>query len=167
MAGVGATATVLAEHSMTKSTSQGSARFGPGCARVQNSLGACTRRARFVVRSEHATAYVVSDKMGLEKERIPKSSKVGKLATSRREIVFASRMGKERRSHPKRILGTLDWPLEHRTRQIPHSIRGNEAADKMAALGARIEDGHRMMERYSTEPTPQSNEHKDGHKDNG
>ena len=40
-------------------------------------------------------------------------------------------------------------------------VRGNEAADKLAALGAKIEDGHRMTERYSAEPTPQTKEHKD------
>ena len=40
-------------------------------------------------------------------------------------------------------------------------VRGNEAADRLAALGAKIEDGHRMMERYNLEPPPQSKEHKD------
>ena len=38
---------------------------------------------------------------------------------------------------------------------------GNEAADILAALGAGIEDGHRMIKRYSAEPTPQPEEHKD------
>lgn len=41
-------------------------------------------------------------------------------------------------------------------------VRGNEAADKLAALGAKIqEDGHRMMERYSTEPARAPAAHKD------
>ena len=30
-----------------------------------------------------------------------------------------------------------------------NGVRGNEAADRLAALGAKIEDGHQMMERYS------------------
>ena len=31
-------------------------------------------------------------------------------------------------------------------------VRGNEAADKLAALGAQIPDGHRIVERNSREP---------------
>ena len=49
--------------------------------------------------------------------------------------------------------------------QIEHvkshtGVRGNEAADKLAAMGAKIEDGHRIMERNGTEPL-QREEHKD------
>ena len=49
--------------------------------------------------------------------------------------------------------------------QIEHvkshtGVRGNEAADKLASMGAKIEDGHRIMERNSSEP-PQQEEHKD------
>ena len=40
-------------------------------------------------------------------------------------------------------------------------IRGNEAADKLANMGAEIEEGHRIVERGSAEPP------RDEHKDNG
>ena len=40
-------------------------------------------------------------------------------------------------------------------------IRGNEAADKLANMGADIEEGHRVVERGSAEPT------REEHKDNG
>ena len=40
-------------------------------------------------------------------------------------------------------------------------IRGNEAADKLANMGAEIEEGHRIVERGSAEPT------REEHKDNG
>ena len=40
-------------------------------------------------------------------------------------------------------------------------IRGNEAADKLANMGAEIEEGHRIVERGSAEPT------RGEHKDNG
>ena len=39
--------------------------------------------------------------------------------------------------------------------------RGNEAADKLANMGADIEEGHRVVERGSAEPT------REEHKDNG
>ena len=39
-------------------------------------------------------------------------------------------------------------------------VRGNEAADKLAALGAQIEDGHRITERNSGEPPRRDTEHK-------
>ena len=32
--------------------------------------------------------------------------------------------------------------------------RGNEAADKLANMGAEIEEGHRIVERGSAEPPP-------------
>ena len=49
--------------------------------------------------------------------------------------------------------------------QIEHvkshtGVRGNEAADKLASMGAKIEDEHRIMERNSSEP-PQQEQHKD------
>ena len=40
-------------------------------------------------------------------------------------------------------------------------VRGNEAADKLAALGAQIQDGHRIVERNSHEPPMQDTEYKD------
>ena len=41
-------------------------------------------------------------------------------------------------------------------------VRGNEAADKLAALGAQIPDGHRIVERNSTsEPRMLDAEYKD------
>ena len=40
-------------------------------------------------------------------------------------------------------------------------IRGNEAADRLANMGAEIEEGHRIVERGSAEPP------RDEHKDNG
>ena len=40
-------------------------------------------------------------------------------------------------------------------------IRGNEAADKLANMGADIEEGHRVVERGSAEPA------REEHKDNG
>ena len=40
-------------------------------------------------------------------------------------------------------------------------VRGNEAADKLANMGADIEEGHRIVERGSAEPT------REEHKDNG
>ena len=40
-------------------------------------------------------------------------------------------------------------------------VRGNEAADRLANMGAEIEDGHRIVERGSAEP-PRTE-----HKDNG
>ena len=40
-------------------------------------------------------------------------------------------------------------------------IRGNEAADKLANMGADIEEGHRIVERGSAEPASEQ------HKDNG
>ena len=40
-------------------------------------------------------------------------------------------------------------------------IRGDEAADKLANMGAAIEEGHRVVERGSTEPSRERNEHKD------
>ena len=39
--------------------------------------------------------------------------------------------------------------------------RGNEAADKLAKRGAEIEEGHRVVERGSQEPTSDKNEYKD------
>ena len=39
--------------------------------------------------------------------------------------------------------------------------RGNDAADKLAKMGAEIEEGHRVVERGSQEPTRGENEHKD------
>ena len=39
--------------------------------------------------------------------------------------------------------------------------RGDEAADKLANMGAEIEEGHRIVERGSAEPP------RDEHKDNG
>ena len=64
------------------------------------------------------------------------------------------------RAHPYKR-GADVW-RRRRERQLPHTgVRGIEAADKLAALGAKIEDGHRMIERYSAEPTPQPKEHKD------
>ena len=38
-------------------------------------------------------------------------------------------------------------------------VRGNEAADKLAALGAQIQDGHRIVERNSHEPPMQDTEY--------
>ena len=38
-------------------------------------------------------------------------------------------------------------------------VRGNEAADKLANMGAEIQEGHRIVERGSAEPL--RNEHKD------
>ena len=38
-------------------------------------------------------------------------------------------------------------------------VRGNEAADKLANMGAEIQEGHRIVERGSAEPP--RNEHKD------
>ena len=40
-------------------------------------------------------------------------------------------------------------------------VRGNEAADKLAALGAQIQDGHRIVERNSPEPQMLDAEYKD------
>ena len=40
-------------------------------------------------------------------------------------------------------------------------VRGNEAADKLAALGAQIQDGHRIVERNSREPQMLDAEYKD------
>ena len=40
-------------------------------------------------------------------------------------------------------------------------VRGNEAADKLAALGAQIQDGHRIVERNSHEPPMLDTEYKD------
>ena len=40
-------------------------------------------------------------------------------------------------------------------------IKKNEAADKLAALGAQIPDGHRIVERNSREPQMLDAEHKD------
>ena len=40
-------------------------------------------------------------------------------------------------------------------------VRGNEAADKLAALGAQIPDGHRIVERNSREPQMLDAEYKD------
>ena len=40
-------------------------------------------------------------------------------------------------------------------------IRGNKAADKLANMGAAIEEGHRIVERGSTEPPRGRDEHKD------
>ena len=45
--------------------------------------------------------------------------------------------------------------------KIPHRDKGNEAADKLANMGAEIEEGHRIVERGSAEPT------REEHKDNG
>ena len=39
--------------------------------------------------------------------------------------------------------------------------RGNEAADKLANMGAEIEEGHRVVERGSAEPPPAQEEHID------
>ena len=39
--------------------------------------------------------------------------------------------------------------------------RGNEAADKLANMGAEIEEGHRVVERGSAEPPPTQEEHID------
>jgi len=39
--------------------------------------------------------------------------------------------------------------------------RGNDAADKLAKMGAEIEEGHRIVERGSQEPATEKNEHKD------
>ena len=48
------------------------------------------------------------------------------------------------------------------TRQVSHTgIRGNQAADKLANMGADIEEGHRVVERGSAEPA------REEHKDNG
>ena len=40
-------------------------------------------------------------------------------------------------------------------------IRGNEAADRLANMGAAIEEGHRVVERGSAEPPLGRDEHKD------
>ena len=40
-------------------------------------------------------------------------------------------------------------------------VRGNEAADALANRGADINEGHRFVERGSTEPTRAHDEHKD------
>ena len=40
-------------------------------------------------------------------------------------------------------------------------VRGNEAADKLASMGAAIEEGHRFVERGSAEPPRGRDEHKD------
>ena len=40
-------------------------------------------------------------------------------------------------------------------------VRGNETADKLAALGAQIPDGHRIVERNSREPQMLDAEYKD------
>ena len=41
-------------------------------------------------------------------------------------------------------------------------VRGNEAADKLAFLGAQIQDGHhRIVERNSDEPPQRDTEHKE------
>ena len=40
-------------------------------------------------------------------------------------------------------------------------IRGNEAADRLANMGAEIEERHRFVERGSTEPPRGRDEHKD------
>ena len=39
--------------------------------------------------------------------------------------------------------------------------RGNDAADKLAKMGAEIEEGHRVVERGSAEPPLGRDEHKD------
>ena len=39
--------------------------------------------------------------------------------------------------------------------------RGNEAADKLANMGAEIEEMHRVVERGSAEPPQTQEEHKD------
>ena len=46
-------------------------------------------------------------------------------------------------------------------------ISGNEAADKLASLGAKIEDGHRIVERNSGEPPSEPPQRDTEHKDNG
>ena len=45
-------------------------------------------------------------------------------------------------------------------------VRGNEAADKLASLGAKIEDGHRIVERNSGEPPSEPPQRDTEHKDN-
>ena len=42
-----------------------------------------------------------------------------------------------------------------------HTVRGNEAVDKLANMRAETEEGHRIVERGSAEPP------RDEHKDNG
>ena len=53
----------------------------------------------------------------------------------------------------------------HTARQVPHGDKGErqalQQADKLANMGAEIEEGHRIVERGSAEPP------RDEHKDNG
>ena len=54
-----------------------------------------------------------------------------------------------------------DCNLETRHVKSDTGVRGNEAADKLAALGAQIQDGHRIVERNSREPQMLDAEYKD------
>ena len=55
-----------------------------------------------------------------------------------------------------------DVRIEHVRTPIAHGqSRCNEAADKLANMGAEIEEGHRVVERGSAEPPPAQEEHID------
>ena len=50
----------------------------------------------------------------------------------------------------------LDWK-----KRLYAKCTNNEAADKLANMGAEIEEGHRVVERGSAEPPPAQEEHID------